>query len=70
MYGRTLAPSGEGDVGTGLDVLGIACSSGIFPPPEVKDEIVGEIMLISDADDPRRETYGRGGGFSTAGDTG
>jgi hypothetical protein len=36
---------------------------------EVKEESVGEIMLMRDADDDRR-TYGRGGDLSTTGDAG
>jgi hypothetical protein len=69
-YGRTFAPSGEGDAGAGLEVLGLPGTSGIFPPPGVKDAIVGEIRLMRDADDERRETYGRGDCLSTAGDVG
>ncbi len=52
-YGRAPVPSGDGDAGAGLDVRGLAWPSGIFP---VKEDIVGEIMLMMDADDERRET--------------
>jgi len=62
-YGRTPAVNG----GAGLDgVLGLG-ASGICPADEGKDGVVGESTLMIDDDDPRRETYGRGGGLSTTG---